>query len=572
MQTVIIFIEGPSGPARKIGLHVVKTGDSLWGASRCGSETIQGVCRTMKIVKSAIPWGLSVIGVSLILSLLTPKADPLLSFFAYLIFGTLGAVLFFTAWRSIAAAGPPRWVFIAGVVALGLRLAIGVGLALSLPEYGYDTSAPHQTGYLYLDSYQRDIDAWNLARSGESLWTVWNNPDLSDQYGGLLFISAATYRLLSPDVRRPLLIMMLAAVVGTLAVFYTWSFTQRAFGKKAAVFSTWLVALYPEAVLLGASQMREPFLITAFSLALEGYGRVRVGNVKIGSVFVLSGFVLALAISPPYSFILLMMVVLAWVWEGKGRRDWIWIVVGLLGFSAILAIGLTVRAWSTIGGRPDGNIIQLIGWWLASGAKYQLQLRVEESGWVTKMFGMVPEWSQMPLATAYGLIQPFLPAAVMDTTSAPLIRVLVSLRALGWFFLLPFLIASIFAAIRYDGWRSLSMYLVILIWVTAILVSYRDAGRMWDNPRWRTIFLSLQAALAGWTWMTYRNARNPWLCRIGVVVGFASLAFMHWNAGRYYHTPRLNLGKTMMLIGAFTALYLTGSWIYDRYRARKLKA
>jgi MFS family permease len=388
----------------------------------------------------------------------------------------------------------------------------------------------------------------------------------------LLFISAVSYRLLSPDARRPLLIVMLAASVGSLAVIYMWSFTQRAFGKKAAVFSTWLVALFPEAVFLGASQMREPFLITALCLALAGYSRFRVGHIKPGSVFVISGFLLALIISPPYSLILLLIVSLAWVWEGKGKRDWIWIVGGILALSALVAIGLTLRAWSTIEGRPSGNVIQLLGWWLTSGAKYQLQLRTQESGWVTKMFGMVPEWSQMPLATAYGLVQPFLPAAVMDTTSAPLIRVLVSLRALGWFFLLPFLIASIFIAFRRGGWRSLPAYLVILVWVTAVLVSYRDAGRMWDNPRWRTIFLGMQAALAGWTWVTYRTNKNPWLSRIGIVVGFATLAFMFWNAGRYYHIPRLNLENTLKLIGGFTVLYSLGSWIYDRYRATKLEA
>jgi hypothetical protein len=189
---------------------------------------------------------------------------------------------------------------------------------------------------------------------------------------------------------------------------------------------------------------------------------------------------------------------------------------------------------------------------------------------VAKIFGQVPEWSQMPLATFYGLLQPFLPAAVMDSTSAPLIRLIVSLRGLGWFFLLPFLICAPFIALRQSKWRSLPMYLVLLVWVTAIFVSYRDAGRLWDNPRWRTVFLCAQAALAGWTWVTFTSTKSPWLLRVGIVVGFATMAFIFWEAGRYYHIPRLNLWETLGVIGGFTGLYFGGSYLRDRQKSKAL--
>jgi hypothetical protein len=518
--------------------------------------------------KNFILWMLSILSISLILSLLDPRGEPISGFFAYLVLSGFCGIIFWFAWRLIGKQDPPKWLFWAAVVALGLRFAIGVGLFLALPEYGYPDSIPHQAGYIFQDAHSRDTDAWNLARSDEPLISAWKDTELSDQYGGMLFMSAAIYRGLSPEVRRPMLVLLLSATVGSLAVFFTWTFTHQRLGIEAATFATWLVALYPEAVLLGASQMREPYLITALALTLAGYVQYRAENHRSGIYLILAGIVIALLISPPYMVILLLVLFGAWMWEGKGEGERKVLIISIVIILAMLALLLTLRAWSRIEGRPDGNAIELVLWWLTSGAEYQLRVLQGESGWVAKIFGNVPEWSQMPLATFYGLLQPFLPAALMDSTSAPLIRAIVSFRGLGWFFLLPFLICAPFIAIRKSGWRSLPTYLAVLVWLTAILVSYRDAGRLWDNPRWRTIFLCAQAALAGWTWITFRRTKNRWLLRVGVVVGFATVAFIFWEAGRYYYIPRLNLWETIGLIAGFTALFFGISFIHDRRKAK----
>jgi hypothetical protein len=368
-----------------------------------------------------------------------------------------------------------------------------------------------------------------------------------------------------------MLVLLLTASIGSLVVLFTWVFTQQRLGIKAGIFASWVVALYPEAVLLGASHMREPFLISGLSLVLAGYVRWRVQDTRTGLQYVLAGILLALIVSPPYMLIFIGLILGAWLWEGRSESERKAFVISLFLLLGLIALFLTIRAWSRIEGRPDGNPLELVVWWLTGGAEYQLQIRQAESGWVKKVFGMVPAWGQMPLATFYGLFQPFLPAAIMDSTSAPFIRALVSLRALGWFFLLPFLVCAPLIALRQSGWRSLPTYLAVLVWVTAILVSYRDAGRLWDNPRWRAVFLCAQAAIAGWTWMTFRRTKNRWLGRVAIAEVFAILAFLHWEAGRYYQTPRLNLWNTLGLIGGFTFIFFTISFLSDRRKAKNLK-
>jgi hypothetical protein len=514
---------------------------------------------------------IAAIGISIVLSVIDPRGKPFSGFFAYLIITTVALLLIWVSWRSIRKLDPPVWLCIAVFLAFALRLVIGVGLTLALPTSGYPDSIPHQAGYLFYDAYNRDTDAWNLARSKEPLTTTWHDSELSDQYGGFLFISTFIYRTFSPDVRRPILVLLLTASIGSIAVLFTWVFAHQRMGIKASAFASWIVALYPEAVLLGASHMREPFLITSLSLAFAGYVRWKAEDNRTAFYLILAAVLLSLAVSPPYMLIILAVILGIWLWEGRGKGERKAFTISLLLIFGFVAVILTLRAWSRIEGRPDGNAIELVMWWLTGGSEYQLGILRAESGMVDKMFDLVPEWTHMPFAVLYGLIQPFLPAAIMDSTSVPLIRVIVSLRGLGWFFMLPFLICAPFMALRQSGWRSLPTYLAVLVWVTALLVSYRDVGRLWDNPRYRAVFLCAQAALAGWTWITYRRVQSRWLSRVGITVAFATVMFLHWEAGRYYQTPRLNIWETLSLIAGCTVVYYIAAYFYDRYRMKRLK-
>src|SRR3990172_134783 len=74
------------------------------------------------------------------------------------------------------------------------------------------------------------------------------------------------------------------------------------------------------------------------------------------------------------------------------------------------------------------------------------------SGWIQDIFGRTPEWAHVPLATLYGMVQPFLPAALMDNSGVVLMRVVMVLRAVGWFAVLPILLYASWTAPRLTGW------------------------------------------------------------------------------------------------------------------------
>jgi hypothetical protein len=487
----------------------------------------------------------------------------------YLLLSILGVLLIYGSWNSIADLSPSRRIVWIAIGAIFLRLLVGVGMSYALPVGGYPDSEPYQAGYIYKDSFNRDQEAWQFANQDLPLISAFTDPQESDQYGGLLFGSAFIYRTLSSEVQRPFMLILVSAIMGAVAVLHTWSFVQRSINSRAASIAAWIVMLYPEAVLLGASLMREPFLIAAMALALDGFSRIDQQGIRHGYQTTAAGLLLALVISPPYFLILSSVLAGWWVWvKGVFSRKFVLPLVVILGLAGA-ALAVTLRSWASLEFAPSGSILDLIGWWLNRGAGYQLYVLTQDSGWVQKIFGLVPEWSQLPLATAYGLVQPFLPATLMDATSLPLIRALVSYRALGWFLLLPSLIFGLLSSPRREGWRSLAFYLGVLVWLTVILVSYRDAGRMWDNPRWRTIFLSAQAALAGWSVSSAGLDKSPGLKRIAIVVGFSTLVFIAWEAGRYYQLPRLNLWESLALIGVAVPVYLIGAAWIDRRRVKK---
>ncbi len=515
--------------------------------------------------RAALGWGAGGLLVGILVTLLDPVGGPTQGLPAYLFLGGVAGLLAWVARRALGAGALPRSLNIAVGLACALRIGVGVALAQALPRYGYDREAQN-AGYVYQDAWLRDKDAWDLGRSDRPLVEALTAPESSDQYGGLLWLSASIYRFLSAGVQQPLMIVLLSATAGTLAVWLGWGFASMVFGGRPGLVAAWIMALYPDSVLLGASQMREPFIIAGLSLALFGYARMRTGAIRPGLVQVLIGSLIALVISPPSALMILVLIGLAWVWEGRLRPGW--------GLGWPIALGgvaliLTLAAWSAVTGVGGGNPLALLGNWLTEGAAYQLYLLEQGSGWAQRLFELTPSWAHAPMATVYGLTRPLLPASLADNSGAALWQLIGIWRGFGWFVLLPFLIYAGLAAIRSGGWRRLEVVLAGAFWLAAILVSYRAAGDDWDNPRYRATLIPLMAGLAAWGWWHARQSKSVWLRRTLTAYLGANLLLGHWFIGRYYHTPRLTLEATLAAVTAFVVVYLGVAVMRDGVLGRR---
>lgn len=505
---------------------------------------------------------------SLALVFLDGKSPTLQGWFAYSIVLGVGVGLIQATWRWIQPDNAPRVVFIVAMIALGIRVLVGLILTRALPVYGYDQNA-QRAGYVYFDAFKRDSDAWARAKSEQPLLNAFTDPKGSDQYGGYLFLSAGVYRYLSPDAQRPLLITSIGGIIAGLGTLFGWIFTKHYFGRKAALAAVWLMALYPEAVLLGASQMREPFLITALAGGLAAYTLWTRGNTRaslsLASVVLL---ILTFPISPPFIPVLLVTIGLGWFWEQKVKLRQILPVLVLAILLGFLSISFAARSWGSLEG-ISGSIWQIIaGWWEHTGGTWRVNQVSDQSLNLDVLLLQMPTWAHIPFLVTFGLAQPFLPAAIV-APGVPIWRIIGIFRSVGWFLFLPFLLYAPVYALRKRGWWSMATYMGLYVWSTALIASYRAPSYQWDNPRYRAVYLVIQVALVAWLWVQRAEEKDPWVGRLGgAIVGFC-LVLTHWYLGRFFQFTSLSLPITMILAIAVAVIIPGVGLVRDYLRGKK---
>ena len=147
------------------------------------------------------------------------------------------------------------WTLLLGFL---FRFGFGIITTNGLPVWGYDEETQNN-GYLFQDAYMRDTQAWELASSDTPIWSAFGDQFFSDQYGGLLAMSAFIYRYFSPLSHAKLNIILIAVFFSILGIPFLWQATRDSTSvQKIAVL---IYAFYPDAILFSSSQMREPFLI-----------------------------------------------------------------------------------------------------------------------------------------------------------------------------------------------------------------------------------------------------------------------------------------------------------------------
>ena len=204
---------------------------------------------------------LGILGLSVGLAWISSGFGGVTGWVSFFIAILLAAGILLAGWWALRAEKPPQWLGALLVGAALLRLAAGVFWFVAMPQLGHGTPT-EQAGYITADAGARDQFAWKLSQSKKSLLTAFQGQRRVDQYGGLLFLSAAVYRYLGSDYHQPLLMVVFTSAISALVVLFTWALAQRAWDSQVARLAAWVMALYPEAILLGSSQMREAFSMT----------------------------------------------------------------------------------------------------------------------------------------------------------------------------------------------------------------------------------------------------------------------------------------------------------------------
>ncbi len=473
-------------------------------------------------------------------------------------------IILYLLFRKAGSARLLGWMM---VVAFFLRLGLGITLMKALPVVGYDTEQ-QKAGYVFYDSFRREWQALDIARSDKPISSVFSKKYATDQYGGYLGLSVFVYRVLSGGDYRPHLMLILSALVAAMGVPFLWMILSRLKTGTGSwhKFAGWWYVLYPQAVLLGASQMREPFLITFVTIVFWAATEWQYSGIKASWTWLLTGILGMLLISPGVA--LFSLIILAvWIWLDRSKKNITWwifpVVLGIIIIATVLMAYGVARQEHFSKDSP----IEIVLNWFKNAAAWDANLTHEASGRLEFIFQYIPEWTQLPFIITYGILQPVLPATIMDT-SVWIWRLITTYLAFGWYLLLPLIVyGSVSAFLEQDRTlRNKMLWLALVIWTWIIICSTRAGGDMWDNPRYRTIILVFIVMFAAWAWERARNQNFIWLKRIALVESIFLLFFMQWYAARYYRIfLKLPFFTMISIIMSLSMSVIVGGWVKDKF-------
>jgi len=484
---------------------------------------------------------------------------------------SLLAILSLIALRaSLQLAGNGRTMAWVLALAFVLRLGLGVGAYKLEPVIGYDNKV-NKAGYLFTDAYVRDTQAWDLAASSKPLMTAFDQKQVSDQYGGLLWMSSGIYRYLSPDTHRPLLVTMLAALFGALGAAFVWAAGKRFSSERFAQVSALIFAFFPEAILQGAAQMREPFLMTFIAMAFYGLVEWQASRARVSWIWISLALAGMFLVSP--GFILVTLIVAAgWLYFSQEDRRIPWqAVVAALVIFAIAFIALSL-SWNNLVSIKSGGLLGVIGGWANETAKWNQKLLKGSSGIVQLLFANFPPNLQMPFVGIYGILQPVLPAAIFEPSTAAYWQILGMIRAVGWYAMLPFLAYAPISALHTDGSQKKRwLWLGLVVWVWIVIASLRGGADQWDNPRYRVILMAWQAMIAAQAFLSLEKGWGRGWIRILGVEAILLIVFTHWYMYRYLNIGfNIGIRNSLLLAISFSVVFVLGDWLIQKRKTKPL--
>jgi hypothetical protein len=459
--------------------------------------------------------------------------------------------------------------------ALILRLSFLVIVPVAMLSWGYPTDSK-LNGMVEVDASNASNTAWIQSTANTPLLSTWG-VGKGDNTGGLTVIGVAMYRLFSPDLQRSLLLGILAAAVTSLMVAVTFRLADQLFNAKIARWAALLVAVYPEAILIGTGHQQQGY--TALLLGVELLAIVYLmqnrpptetaypaAGRKTAWLLLAGSLALMVFLSNPSILAACLCGVLLAMWLSSPRKmpgKILWggaLIVGLL-----LAALRLLDALDIISGRMDP--LMLGHQYLTGYAWTEFDKMMASGG--GDMFQKIYLTMERPVAFVvagfYGLLQPVLPAAIgyrNATGGGGFWTVLGILRGAGWYAILPIVLYATVSSFRSLLRRRIESYLAIVFWVVAFISSYRALGDLWDNPRYRLLTLVPLAVLTAWGWVRARESGDPWFIRIVIPFAVLVVGLTVW----YFIRGAVPLIPALGALGGITALAFILTLVLIRHK------
>ncbi|MGD0807456.1 MAG: glycosyltransferase family 39 protein [Anaerolineales bacterium] len=432
--------------------------------------------------------------------------------------------------------------------ALGMRVAFLIIVPLAMQLWGYP-SDKNRIGLVETDALNATSKAWDAAQSNQPVLETWTQGS-GDNTGGITVMGVILFRLFSSDQERALLLGLLAAAVSALTVIPTFRLANELFSERTARVAAVIVAVYPEAVMLGALDVQQGYLALVLGvelLALAGLilwkktepGKLGAPRPVIAAVAFVLSLVAMFLLSYEFFILSIFCGALFAVWLADPRRRVgriLWIAGGLGVLVLIVMHILSLR--DVIPSDSDYLYSQYHYLYGLAWSEYDKIAATGGGDLFQSVLATMDRTVAFLLAALYGLLQPVLPAAIghrnQTAVGGSFWQALGIYRSLGWYLALPLLFYGTLKSVRGLFSRKPELMLAVIFWAIAFIGSYRAFGDQWDNPRYRFFAFVPMALLAAWAWVQWREKRDAWFLRIAIPFAVAVIGLTVWYLLRDY--------------------------------------
>jgi hypothetical protein len=449
-----------------------------------------------------------------------------------------------------------------------VRLACAALLPLFLYWEGFSSGLQYQ-GVLIPDAQLKAQAAWQVSRQDASLLMI-TVQEAFKQSGGLTVLGVFLYRFFFFSMENPMVLTMWMAFFSSCAIIVAFRLGELAFSSPVARWGAFIVAVFPESVLIGITFLPQTILASLLGLWLiccfswnsqnssnEQKGRLfsRLPAAMLGGCILLSvGFFF---VDYLYLFLMLMLISALWFVGRKtkgGRITWVCICGTFILFIIIRILNslhVIVPSWDLIGNAKQYFFDMA---WQKMGSS----VSAASNDLFENIIRILPQPVGFLIIPLYGFLQPFLPAIIgskLALDSEGLVGVSLSIvRAFSWYLSIPFVVYGLLAAIRLSRSNKIPLLCGVLFLIIACTGALRNLSDQWNNPFFRMIGLIPLSLLISWTMLLLKENGSRWFVRVIVPYSVGVVGLSVWYLLRSYWHISLPSVATLLAITGFCLL------------------
>jgi len=402
-------------------------------------------------------------------------------------------------------------------------------------------------GYLMGNAITYDGTAWFNTYSHIKI------SDISYGFPASVILYTLFYKIFSSDAHRPLIPLIILSLAGGLSAAFIYRFAKEFWGEQIGKFAGFVAAITPEFAFHSWSHLREPVLSLGLSIALFGLALIHQKKTIKGILVGFIGNAVVLSFHPGFGAGTTVIFLACFLLMKKETLKKSIMLFAMIMLLIIIGTNFATKGlWKQFSAKSvfTGSYISEKILRVSKGEKEKEFKALSRS-----IFLKLPNVISIPAQIVYSATLPYLPIGFYWSTWG--FKIPLTIRAIGWQIVLPFLILGIFLSMN-EKRKDKIIFLLALASLSIISISaIMNMGELWDSTRYRSFGYPIFSCLIAYSMVNgWRKPKNSLLIILLSQSANIGLILMYRMAGHgdLLTTILESVGLVVFFIAWFTVL------------------